>query len=260
MPSPAFDSTANQQPFSEADFDALGALLAADWAPETTMNLEQLDGFLAGVICAPRVVMPSTYVPAIFGDEQPEFPDMETARRFYELLMRRHNEIARALNAPVERLDDPRAYDPLLIDWDQNADAVRELAESGEIPRLPLYGELWARGFMDAVHLSREDWAAVPADDEQGAQLVEESLTAILALVPDEEAEDVDEAESIDERDQLVADALIAAYDLRDYWRELQFEQIRVKEPIRRDAKIGRNDPCPCGSGRKFKQCHGREQ
>ncbi len=24
-------------------------------------------------------------------------------------------------------------------------------------------------------------------------------------------------------------------------------------------AKTGRNDPCPCGSGRKFKKCHGRE-
>ncbi|MGH7163886.1 MAG: SEC-C metal-binding domain-containing protein, partial [Planctomycetota bacterium] len=30
-------------------------------------------------------------------------------------------------------------------------------------------------------------------------------------------------------------------------------------EPIRRDApKVGRNDPCPCGSGLKYKKCHGR--
>jgi preprotein translocase subunit SecA len=28
--------------------------------------------------------------------------------------------------------------------------------------------------------------------------------------------------------------------------------------PVRRDPKIGRNDPCPCGSGKKFKQCHGK--
>jgi len=27
---------------------------------------------------------------------------------------------------------------------------------------------------------------------------------------------------------------------------------------IRRDPKVGRNDPCPCGSGKKYKQCHGR--
>lgn len=30
--------------------------------------------------------------------------------------------------------------------------------------------------------------------------------------------------------------------------------------PFRRGPKIGRNDPCPCGNGRKFKQCHGRIQ
>jgi preprotein translocase subunit SecA len=27
---------------------------------------------------------------------------------------------------------------------------------------------------------------------------------------------------------------------------------------IRRDRKVGRNDPCPCGSGKKYKNCHGR--
>jgi preprotein translocase subunit SecA len=31
------------------------------------------------------------------------------------------------------------------------------------------------------------------------------------------------------------------------------------QEPIRVGPKIGRNDPCPCGSGKKYKQCHGRE-
>jgi uncharacterized protein len=260
MPSFA-TAPAAQGKMTEADFDELGALLAAGWAPETTMDLEQLDGFLAGVICAPRVVLPSAYMPAVFGDEMPEFPDTQTAQRFFDLLMRRHNEIAQALNAPVERLDDPRAYDPLLIDWDQNVDAVRQLAESGEIPRLPLYGELWARGFLQAVDLTRDDWNEAQAADEEGARLVDESLAAFLALVPEEDEGAAAEASASDEdRDGLVADALVAAYDLRDYWRELQFEQVRVKEPIRREPKIGRNDPCPCGSGRKFKQCHGREQ
>ena len=31
------------------------------------------------------------------------------------------------------------------------------------------------------------------------------------------------------------------------------------QEPIRVEPKIGRNDPCPCGSGKKFKQCHGKD-
>jgi preprotein translocase subunit SecA len=30
-------------------------------------------------------------------------------------------------------------------------------------------------------------------------------------------------------------------------------------QPIQRGPKIGRNDPCPCGSGKKYKHCHGRD-
>jgi preprotein translocase subunit SecA len=28
-------------------------------------------------------------------------------------------------------------------------------------------------------------------------------------------------------------------------------------EPVRNEMKVGRNDPCPCGSGKKYKSCHG---
>jgi len=30
-----------------------------------------------------------------------------------------------------------------------------------------------------------------------------------------------------------------------------------VETVVRDQPKVGRNDPCPCGSGRKYKQCHG---
>jgi preprotein translocase subunit SecA len=29
------------------------------------------------------------------------------------------------------------------------------------------------------------------------------------------------------------------------------------QKPVRVEPKIGRNDPCPCGSGKKYKKCHG---
>jgi len=34
----------------------------------------------------------------------------------------------------------------------------------------------------------------------------------------------------------------------------------KKKEPVKRGRKIGRNDPCPCGSGKKYKHCHGRDR
>jgi len=34
--------------------------------------------------------------------------------------------------------------------------------------------------------------------------------------------------------------------------------QSRQQQPVRVEKKVGRNDPCPCGSGKKYKNCHGR--
>jgi len=242
MSAPHIESPAKLTPLAEAELDELGRLLGADWAPETTMDLEQLDGFLAGLVCAPRLVSPLEHVAEVFGADDVRFPDDATAQRFHELLLRRHAEVLAALDAPIERLDDPRAYVPLLLDWQGEGD-------------LPLRGELWARGFLHAVDRMRDDWDALPEGDDEAAQLVDDALDAIAALVPEEG----EPAGSEDERDGRIAEALLATYDLRDTGREVQFEQIRVKEPIRREPKVGRNEPCPCGSGRKFKHCHGRE-
>jgi uncharacterized protein YecA (UPF0149 family) len=40
----------------------------------------------------------------------------------------------------------------------------------------------------------------------------------------------------------------------------LVMENVRAQDVSRRMAAAGRNDPCPCGSGRKFKMCHGAGQ
>ena len=37
-------------------------------------------------------------------------------------------------------------------------------------------------------------------------------------------------------------------------------DSLNTGSPAQADRKIGRNDPCPCGSGKKYKQCHGRLQ
>jgi preprotein translocase subunit SecA len=40
--------------------------------------------------------------------------------------------------------------------------------------------------------------------------------------------------------------------------QQQQATQIGKIQPVRVEEKVGRNDPCPCGSGKKFKQCHGK--
>jgi uncharacterized protein len=54
--------------------------------------------------------------------------------------------------------------------------------------------------------------------------------------------------------DDAIEDLVVAVADLYDLTSENRYKV----ETIRRDApKVGRNDPCPCGSGKKYKQCHG---
>jgi len=47
----------------------------------------------------------------------------------------------------------------------------------------------------------------------------------------------------------------------RRHQQNLQFQagpaQAEAPKPVRAGAKVGRNDPCPCGSGKKYKKCHG---
>jgi uncharacterized protein len=53
--------------------------------------------------------------------------------------------------------------------------------------------------------------------------------------------------------DELVAEACFAAQDLRLFW----MDRAPKPETRRVEATPGRNDPCPCGSGKKYKKCHG---
>lgn len=36
-------------------------------------------------------------------------------------------------------------------------------------------------------------------------------------------------------------------------------QERQVTQPIHVEKKVGRNDPCPCGSGKKYKNCHGKD-
>jgi hypothetical protein len=57
--------------------------------------------------------------------------------------------------------------------------------------------------------------------------------------------------------EELVKDALdqrLLLHDQKPVFGEAEPETESVSEPVR---KVGRNDPCPCGSGRKYKKCHG---
>ena len=64
-----------------------------------------------------------------------------------------------------------------------------------------------------------------------------------------------EEMEELKRQQQAQLEAQLEAHKAEQKAQEEMTEGKR--QPVRRKNKVGRNDPCPCGSGKKFKQCHG---
>jgi len=176
-----------------------------------------------------------------------------------ELWTRRWNEVALALNVKIESLDDDNAYQPEVMDIRGAIASLPEeerAAMAGEA--IPSFGQVWALGFMFAVEAWPEEWAA--PRDKEAVKWLDAALESIVALTEDDTGEptlsafDEDGTPSMSVgRLNTFADAVWAVYDLRELWRNLG---PRV-ETVRAVATPGRNDPCSCGSGKKYKKCCG---
>jgi uncharacterized protein len=224
------------QPLTDAEFDRLSEILER-FDNKYSMNLEQLDGFLAALICGPELVPPSKYLPTIWGNRT-VFEDTSSAQEFLSLIMRHWNTIADTLNSG-------EVYLPLLLE-----------DENGSTP-----ANDWANGFLRGMEFGKEDWALLLDDEDYGG-----SLVAIFALANennlDPEMRPYKDPISADLRETLIAGVAAGTTQIYRYFKAQRFlaDDPLGKMPdfLRTMPKIGRNDPCPCGSAKKFKQCCGK--
>jgi len=253
-------------PLGPDDFDAQDDELDALRAHEAeTPQWEFCEGFLVALVCCRRRIEPAEYWPVLLGDGFSPMAHMEFVMRWH----RRRVEVETALDTPVETMDDARTYQPEVLDTRgavlAEPEAAEDLQQTGEaagvdldIADLPGFAQVWALGFMFFVENWADEWR--PPRDHDAAEMLEVALGAIVTLT---EGDDAPPALSMYEEggppsvsQQRLEDfsaAIWAVYDLRQLWRSLG---PRV-EPVRKGAGPGRNDPCPCGSGKKFKKCHG---
>jgi len=254
------------EPLSPQEFDEIDAILDdLRTRYDETPQWEFCEGFMAALICCRRLIMPSEYLPVLLaiGDEgvqdEGSFADDAQQQRFFELWTRRWNDVAHALNAKVEDLGDEAAYFPEVMDLRGAVASLPEeaRAEMGqETP--PSYAQIWALGFMYVVESWPEEWAA--PRDKEAALWLDETLDAIVALTDDDtdpptlSVYDENGAPSVSaQRLDAYASAIWAVYDLRELWRTLGPRQ----QTVHKASTPGRNDPCPCGSGKKYKKCCG---
>ncbi|MBC7620979.1 MAG: UPF0149 family protein [Candidatus Saccharibacteria bacterium] len=237
---------------------------------DETPQWEFCEGFLAALVCCRRPIPQVEYLDVLLGiaehveaPAEGSFADTAQRLRFLDIWDQRLREVKTALDTPTETLDLDTAYHPEVMDV-RGAMASLSEAERVAMPEgtteepLPAFAQIWALGFMYVLESWPDEWVA--PREIKAAKWYDLSIQCIVALTEDDDAEPTLSPFSEDgpptlsvARLDAFADAIWSVYDLREIWRGIG---PRV-ETVHRAETPGRNDPCHCGSGKKFKKCHG---
>ncbi len=221
----------NAGPLSEAEFDRLDDILSIN--EDGGLTVESVDGFFAALACSPVVTQPGEWLPVVWGGAPPEWATAEEAQEAMGLLLRLWDQVAEEI-----RNDD---FAPLM---------TTGLDGLGNEVTLP---HAWCMGFMEGMQLHEKYWL-----DESNEELQKLLLpiaivamdAAVLLGVAPEGQEQLPPAE-LAQCVELLPDVVL---ELRHYWLE---HPVTQSKPRNGAANVVASEPCPCGSGKAFKSCHG---
>lgn len=222
---------------SPAELEELGRFLASPQLQATAMSVPMLEGFLT-VVVGPRQVMPKQWLARVWDWRDarvaPDFDD-DHAERVVALVMRLFDRIDDIF---LKRAD---AFEPIFTR--RGARAVIE----------------WCEGFPAGTRLSPDKWTEMWDEcPDLAAPFTRLGTPEGRATLRDGE---------VMLWGKLVPPALVAIHEI---WFDLRtadpeglgkadsaYVGASVESCFRAEPKVGRNDPCPCGSGKKFKKCCG---
>ncbi len=232
-----------------AQLKPLADFLLSPQRPEKTLNLEELCGFLFAVASAPEWIDESEWLPLIFNSSSANYEGEQQAQM--EALIRQlHGELmVQVENAQV-----------VLPEWcTPHAVAMENFSDDSAF-------SAWCRGYMGGHDWLDELWEEYLPDDVRDEFA---SIMVILSFFASRELADAyygDLAENSRSFEETAQQVLALHADaMKEYSRIgntiLQaIERIKAEKPEPATShKVGRNEPCPCGSGKKYKKCCGQE-
>ncbi|HEU4458622.1 MAG TPA: UPF0149 family protein [Methylibium sp.] len=242
------------EPLNDAEIGELDDLLAAIPAPLEPLDVVMLDGYLCGVIAQPQALAPDQWLPPAFDwrlGENAEAGSVLAAdtpgwhgakhERLLTLVQRHHAVLERQLREDAW-------FDPLVMEpQDDDGKALAGAAAIG-----PAIAP-WVAGFEQAL-------ACFPALETLTHEDLPDLLDCLRRHLPAQDEDEAAVVKALDQEhplknlDEAIADLVDNVVAIADLGRG---ERLKVETVRRAGPKVGRNDPCPCGSGRKFKQCHG---
>jgi uncharacterized protein len=224
-------------PLNAEELEELDQFLLFDVANDESMTLDTLDGYLHAIAIGPQIIMPRQWLPKVWGEDSAMMPPMDNIEQLNHILglvMRHYNSIIHGFE------QSPPEVFPC---WDTYEYNIGEFEDA----------EMWAYGFTEGVALNRAAWEPL-FDTPQGQQW----YRPIGLLGESEFSADQDELtltpQQREELAQQIEDSLV---NIHAFWvplRKAIYER-EVSQCLR--TKVGRNEFCACGSGKKFKKCCG---
>jgi uncharacterized protein len=206
--------------------------LADDGEP---MMVSQLEGYLAGIIVCPELIMPSEWLALIWDTESagdgPIFQNARQAEKLMSLVMEHYNATIADIGAG--------RYAPV-FDVDTRNDDV--------------LWEMWIDGFEMAMSLRPKSWSVFLGTDEEATA----AIAGLITLADIANGKSKLKKKDIDELQSAAPDLIPGWIEILNATRMAQHagNMPRATAPTS-TPKVGRNDPCPCGSGKKYKKCCG---
>lgn len=241
MPNQEIEQMEVEPALSDREMDELNDFLMSDATTNEVMLLDCLDGYLTAIASGPVRLAQGEWLPRVWGPAASDAPTFESKAQEEKIigLMTRH------LNAIVWNLqqeDEP--FEPV-FDLNVYQDDEREYVD----------GEMWAHGYMTAIHPNRKSWNAL-FESKHGVEMLRPIYLLGAEDVTEEEEQLVQTPAQREELSKMIPASVEWIYK---FWApQRRAEDIRVSGDVA-DAplKISRNAPCICGSGRKYKKCCG---
>ena len=214
--------------FDEAARSRLMELLDAKSEAHNTMRCDEVQGFMMALLSGPDALNPTNWLPEILGEES--LFDAKERTEIERLVMAMAADMRMKLNEKTLR--DLWFYE----DEAGNPDFYT-----------------WCNAYLYALDIVPTDW--FEAVDQEEFEDLFYPIMALGGIYDDEENGEVISHLNDKELTQLESDLPHVLLDIYWYWQAI----INKPQTVRREGeKVGRNDPCPCGSGKKYKACCGK--
>ncbi|MBM3555100.1 MAG: UPF0149 family protein [Alphaproteobacteria bacterium] len=207
---------------------------------DEAMVVEEFDGFVAALLVCPEMIKPSEWLKQVWQRDEsgePAFEDIAHANRLLAAVMEHYNSVARTLARNPER------YAPLFPVYER----------TGEI-----LWEIWIEGFARALEMKPAAWEPLRSADEIATRAISGLRTMIDVARGDPRFSEIELDALTANGPERIAEWVVTLSG----WSMANHETPTAPTAPKTffeggHAKVGRNQACPCGSGKKYKRCHG---